>query len=419
MKNIHLATCKRLLLGWLLVSVLIGGASYWYGLRQFGQQLIEMAKAESSKLSPATMARINGSPGEREALRLKVAEYPMGDLLMIGLYDREGRQIAEKHRAQALPILEQQRRRQLLPLVRTGKFQSDYFDQAGKGVIRIMMPLFDAGRLQGHVEAIYVLPAERLEHLRLKTREMLIVVIVVVSFTTLLLYPFIVSLDRRVRADAQQILIAGLELMAVLGSAIEQRDSDTGQHNYRVTLYALRLAERVGLPRARIRELMAGAFLHDIGKIGVRDEILLKEGKLTDEEFSRMKEHVSRGLEITAHSAWLGLARDVIAAHHERFDGKGYPNGLAGEAIPLTARVFAIADVFDALSSRRPYKKPFSVEQSLEMLKERSGSHFDPALLKVFLEIAPALHARISGVDRAALETELRKAIPRYWDMAL
>jgi len=261
-------------------------------------------------------------------------------------------------------------------------------------------------------------PGEKLERLKQRTQELLVVVIVVVSFTTLLLYPFILSLDRRVRADAQQILIAGFELIAVLGSAIEQRDSDTGLHNYRVTLYALRLAERVGLPRQRIRELMAGAFLHDIGKIGVRDEILLKNGELSDEEYSRMKEHVSRGLEITAHSSWLGLARDVIAAHHERFDGKGYPNGLAGEAIPLTARVFAIADVFDALSSRRPYKPAFSAEQSLAMLKEQSGSHFDPVLLEAFLEIAPALHARVSGADRVALEGELRKAIPRYWNMA-
>ena len=418
-KSIHLATCKRLFLGWAFVSLIMGGASYWVGLRQFGQQLIELAKTESAKVTPEILKRVNGSPAERRELQRMVADHPIRDFLMIAIYDRSGRKVAGTLSEQALPVIEEERRRGLLPLVRTREFQTDYFVQQGRGVIRIMMPLISVGRLDGHVEAIYAVPRDKLELLTRQTRELLVVVILVVSFTTLLLYPFIISLDRRLRAHARQILLGDLELMAVLGGAIAQRDSDTGQHNYRVTFYALRLAEHVGLSTPRIRELMAGAFLHDIGKIGIPDAILHKSEALSDDEYSRMKEHVSRGLEITAPSSWLGLARDVIGAHHECFDGSGYPKGLVGEAIPLTARIFAIADVFDALTSARPYKLPFPLEQSLAILKEQSGSHFDPVLLDAFLEIAPRLHAQVSGGGRDALERALREAIPRYWDLVL
>lgn len=417
MKSIHVATARRLLLGWLCVSLLIGGASYWYGLRQLGQQLIEQAKGEGEKVTPAVLSRINGSAAQRGELQNLLASHAMEGFMMLALHDRDGRLVARKLAPGANPVLAEVRRRGLLPLGRTREFQSDYFERGGQGVIRIMMPLVAEGRLAGHIEAIWAVPSERVAQLEQRTRQSLLLVLLVVSFTTLLLYPFIVSLDRKVRAHAQQILIDDLELVAVLGSALEQRDSDTNLHNLRVTVYSLALAERVGLPRERVRELMAGAFLHDIGKIGVPDAILHKEGALTELEFAQMKLHVSRGLAITEHSAWLRLARDVIAGHHERFDGSGYPQGLAGEAIPLTARLFAIADVFDALSSRRPYKEAFALERSLELMQQEAGSHFDPSLLAAFVAIAPALHARVRSLDREGLENELKTAIPRYWDL--
>ncbi|WP_417067131.1 HD-GYP domain-containing protein [Niveibacterium terrae] len=419
MKSIHLATARRLLLGWLCVSLLIGGASYWFGLRQMGLQLIEQARGEGEKVTPAVLARINGSAAQRAELQNLLASHAMEGFLMLALYDREGHLVARKLAPGANPVLAELRLRGRLPLGRNREFQSDYSERGGQGVIRIVMPLAAGGRLAGHIEAIREVPPERLALLKQHTRQSLLLVLLVVTFTTLLLYPFIISLDRKLRAHARQIMLGDLELMEVLGSAIARRDTDTGQHNYRVTFYALRLAEHIGLSTPRIRELMAGAFLHDIGKIGIPDAILHKSGPLSEDEYSRMKEHVSLGLEITSPSSWLGLARDVIAAHHECFDGSGYPEGLAGEAIPLTARIFAIADVFDALTSQRPYKPPFSVERSLAILKEQSGSHFDPVLLAAFLEIAPRLHAQVSGGGRDALERALSEAIPRYWDFVL
>ena len=187
--------------------------------------------------------------------------------------------------------------------------------------------------------------------------------------------------------------------MQVLGGAIAKRDSDTDAHNYRVTVYSVALAEAVALPRDQIQSLIKGALLHDVGKLGIRDNVLLKPGKLDAEEFTVMKTHVEHGLDITARATWLADAQDVVGGHHEKFDGAGYPRGLAGDDIPINARIFAIADVFDALTSKRPYKEPLSFDATMEILDQGRGSHFDPDLLDSFAGIAADLYAEYGGQD--------------------
>jgi len=160
---------------------------------------------------------------------------------------------------------------------------------------------------------------------------------------------------------------------------------------------------------------------HDVGKIGVRDNILLKPGKLDADEFEIMKTHVSHGLDIVSRSEWLLDAVDVVGRHHEKYDGSGYGRhkpgsaGVKGEAIPVAARIFAIADVFDALTSKRPYKEPFSFEKSIEILLEGSGSHFDPVLLKTFIQIARPLYDKLSGHDDDVPPKELETIIDVYF----
>jgi HD-GYP domain-containing protein (c-di-GMP phosphodiesterase class II) len=214
---------------------------------------------------------------------------------------------------------------------------------------------------------------------------------------------------------SREILKGNLEMASVLGTAIAKRDSDTGDHNYRVTLYALRLGEAAGLDDSGLRGLILGAFLHDVGKIGIPDPVLLKPGRLDAAEFEIMRSHVGLGEEIIAKSDWLRPARDVVAGHHEKFDGSGYPLGLKGEAIPLNARIFAIVDVFDALTSRRPYKDPLSLEASLEIIRTGAGTHFDPRLVEHFLELAAELHADIGGRDPDALNLMLRRQALRLF----
>ena len=212
-----------------------------------------------------------------------------------------------------------------------------------------------------------------------------------VFVTSLVLYPVILGLLRRLERLSESLLESNLEALGMLGSAIAKRDSDTDIHNYRVTIYSVRIAEALGLDDDTIRILIRGAFLHDIGKIGIRDAVLLKPGKLTEEEFAEMKKHVDYGVDIVVRSAWFKSALPVVDGHHEKFDGKGYPHGLEGTGIHLLARIFAIADVFDALTSQRPYKKPLSFDESICILLQGRGTHFDSEILDVFISIARPL----------------------------
>lgn len=164
-----------------------------------------------------------------------------------------------------------------------------------------------------------------------------------------------------------------------------------------------------------IQGLIKGAFLHDVGKIGVRDNILLKPGKLDHDEFEIMKTHVPHGMDIVKRSTWLKDATDVVGYHHEKFDGNGYYEGLNGTQIPIVARIFAIADVFDALTSKRPYKEPFSFQKTMEILEESSGTHFDPDLLDAFNKIAKGLYDNFSGREDDTLKDTLKEITRSYF----
>lgn len=223
----------------------------------------------------------------------------------------------------------------------------------------------------------------------------------------------LLALQGNIIRHARDAIDANIDALVTMGNAIAQRDSDTDSHNYRVTLYAIRLAEHLGLGDDAIRHLIRGAFLHDVGKIGIPDAVLMKPGPLTEEEFTVMRTHVARGLAIVGRSKWLASAADVIGGHHERFDGTGYPQGLSGEAIPLAARIFTVVDVFDALTSKRPYKEPFTLEQARKIMLEGRGRHFDSAILDCFLEIFEALHANNCIADDVSMREELRTELQK------
>ncbi|MHB1014587.1 MAG: HD-GYP domain-containing protein, partial [Desulfurivibrionaceae bacterium] len=223
------------------------------------------------------------------------------------------------------------------------------------------------------------------------------------------------SLNKGLIKLSSDLLKGNIELMGVLGSAIAKRDSDTNSHNYRVTIYAIRLAETLGLSSPQIRKLIAGAFLHDVGKIGISDNILLKPTKLTDEEFTVMRNHVLLGVEIISKSNWLLDAREVVEFHHEKFDGSGYMKGLKGEGIPLNARIFTIVDVFDALTSKRPYKDPFNFNKAIDIMQHDSGNSFDPELLLTFMGIAHSLYQETSRADDSTLEVLLNRLVIKHF----
>lgn len=194
-------------------------------------------------------------------------------------------------------------------------------------------------------------------------------------------------LAREVAAAVSVIEEREREIIALLMRAAEHRDTDTGDHVARVATYAGIIAGNLGFQPAQLRMLKLASTMHDVGKIGVPDAILLKQGPLSAEERAEMEMHAERGRRILegSQSEIVRLAAEIAASHHERWDGTGYPKGLKGEAIPLAGRIVAVADVFDALVSERPYKKAWPLDRARAFIAEQSGRHFDPTCVEAFL----------------------------------
>jgi putative nucleotidyltransferase with HDIG domain len=214
-----------------------------------------------------------------------------------------------------------------------------------------------------------------------------------------------------------QVKVTYDETLEALGAALDLRDNETAGHSHRVTRYSLELAKRIGVVGDQLKHIERGAYLHDIGKIGTPDAILLKPGKLTPEERQVMQEHARVGYELVSRIEFLHEAAEIVYAHQERFDGKGYPRGLKGEDIPLGARIFAVADTFDAMTSDRPYRKALSLAVALEEINSESGRQFDPDVVRVLNNIPAGvwdgIRREVAGLGgsvaskRAPLETNV------------
>lgn len=196
-------------------------------------------------------------------------------------------------------------------------------------------------------------------------------------------------LEQRVQERTAKLEQAKLEILELLGRTSEFRDDQTGQHTLRVGRIAKEIATSLGLPQHEAELIERATPLHDLGKIGIPDEILLKPGRFTSEEFEYMKTHTTIGASILEGSLFpvLQLARTIALSHHEKWDGTGYPSGLSGEEIPLAGRIVAIADFYDALTHERPYKRAWSVEEALTEIQKQRGIHFDPQIVDAFMGI--------------------------------
>jgi len=175
--------------------------------------------------------------------------------------------------------------------------------------------------------------------------------------------------------------------LEALGDALDLKDAETEGHSRRVTAYTIAIARKMGLPKEEINIIARGAFLHDIGKMAIPDDILRKPGKLTEDEMAIMKEHCFRGYKIISRIPFLSEAAEIVYSHQERYDGLGYPRGLKGDEIPLGARMFSIADTLDAMTSDRPYRPAQSFQAARKEIELWSGRQFDPQIVKIFLEM--------------------------------
>ena len=194
--------------------------------------------------------------------------------------------------------------------------------------------------------------------------------------------------------------------LKALSSALDLRDHETWGHSARVIGYAVAIAKKMGLPPQEIRILAWGGFLHDIGKIGVKDSILLKEDKLTPEEWREIKRHPYIGYDMIRQVDFLEEAAEIVLFHHERYDGTGYPMGLCKDEIPLKARIFSVADTFDAMTSNRPYRRPRSVSEAIKVIRSQAGRQFCPECVKAFLQLSNTelmeIRRGMVGIDEMA-----------------
>lgn len=211
-------------------------------------------------------------------------------------------------------------------------------------------------------------------------------------------------LETEVKKATAEILVRERETLVRLFKAADSRDPETGAHIQRVAHFAKLIAARLGLSEEQQNILLEAAPMHDIGKVGIPDSILLKPGQLDEAEFNTMKRHTIIGFEILhgSQSPVLQAAAQIALGHHERFDGSGYPSGIKGEAIPLVARICAVADVFDALTCERPYKTAWETDRAVEYLREGAGNHLDPVCVAAFLadwDAVLSIRSRFRDVD--------------------
>jgi len=265
------------------------------------------------------------------------------------------------------------------------------------------------------MKAVEYIDQAALDELHKDVKVINITIFLTLAIFSLLIFPLIHVAYKDLDSHRIELVSSHINMIHTLGSAIALRDSDTNAHNYRVTYFSILFARALRLEEDEIRTLIKGAFLHDIGKIGISDTILLKDGRLDDSETVIMQSHVNKGVELIEENLWLQDAKEVILYHHEKYTMDGYPNNIKGTDIPRIARLFTIVDVFDALTSKRPYKEAFDHETAVRILKEGSGIHFDPGLLETFLSLSKRFYEISRQEDLREIKDELDELIEHYF----
>jgi HD-GYP domain-containing protein (c-di-GMP phosphodiesterase class II) len=406
-------TVLRLFMAWVPLMVLIGVAVWAYETERLESKVLNDAISDAYKVEPSDLQRYYDKQANILDLHA-AAKKALGELVSIEIYNADGQEIVQELNERASLITEDIWVRAEATHLTTKPFY-DQINKDGRMTIITVVPLKNDGALIiGYLKGIYLVPKAMLDEMREDSLGASLVAFCSVLVTMLVVVPIILFMQQEHAAQTARVLEGNTALLEVLGNAVAHRDSDTDSHNYRVTIYALRLAERLGLDTQRMRILIVGSFLHDVGKIGISDTILLKCGKLTEEEFEVMKTHVRIGTEIVRQSPWLTEAISVVECHHEKYNGTGYPRGLSGDQIPLEARIFAVADVFDALTTARPYKKPYPFDEAIGMMRNESNIHFDPTVINCFAELAQGLYEEIAGASHDELRNIMRSSLQRY-----
>ncbi|MFO7556397.1 MAG: HD-GYP domain-containing protein [Desulfobacterales bacterium] len=425
-KRIHRNLIVRISVTGFIISVLFGFAAWQYGKKDIRQEILLGAKNGFKMLNNRIRdlfdnpKELKSSAIQHELDRLMIERrnIQLGMVIWVGIYDLNGKRIAQirDDTYEHIEWVEKLAGQVQGKIRKHGHLEFIVYDIENVPHVQIISPIKNGlNELSAYGESFFTVSSDTLDNLRNRAFNLALSAMFVVIVTTALLYPVIINLLNRVSSLSARLFEANLEILKVLGSAVAKRDSDTDSHNYRVTIISVKLAEGCELSRDDIRRLIKGAFLHDVGKIGIEDEILHKPGRLTEDEFQLMKKHVAYGIDIVNKAEWIKEAVDIVGYHHEKFDGSGYDGGIEGSVVPKIARIFTIADVFDALTSRRPYKEPYSYDETMDIIRAGRGNHFDPSLVDAFESIAKLIYKNYAGREDQQLIEELNIIIKKYF----
>ena len=418
--NLRRKILGRLLLASVALAAIAGGAAYFLERRAIDCRILALALEESRGLASHAEFLATQHPFDVEQVRKQVEAHVLsehiaeGHFVVIEIYDPKHEKVIEATHPSFSEVAgvvdaDHHAGRPGDRLVHT------WLTVGGESFVQVFAPLKSGDRTLAYFEGIFRVDPDAMLRMNRELGWAVLLVVLVIFATAAVLYPLMLRLNRDLLRLSDDLAYANMGMLATLGSAVARRDRGTNAHNYRVTIYAIHLARAVGLSPEQIRGLIKGAFLHDVGKIGIADAILRKPARLTVEETGVMQSHVRYGVEIVGKFEWLKDAMDVVRCHHERVDGSGYPAGLKGSEIPITARIFAVVDVFDALTTRRPYKEPISLEETLRILEAGRGRDYDVAVLDAFVKLAPELYRTTSGASELELARTLDRLLVRYF----
>ncbi len=416
-KEIHLRLIKRLAAVFILAALIITAGALFLEYKQLDETLLRFAEKESTVFTtlfaayhenpeqqdPAALRFLTASGMERTSfLQVELFSSSREQVLFVsqpggedvrGIYEKKGISLPFSNRPEAVRLI------------------------ANKSIfLQTLLPIYDSNgsRTIGYFKGIYRVSLTDIQQLIQRTLWSAALGVAGVLLCTLLFYPGMVFLSNHLIRSTSELNRANGFLLRTLGSALAKSDAADIGHNHRVVIYAVRLAEQQGLERARIRSLIHGCFLHDIGMLPIAIKTLQNEGELPEEARTLIRKHPGTGVSMFKRVRWLRNAEQVVRCHHENYDGSGYPAGLAHEKVPFIARIFTIADVFDALVSRRPGRHPLPLPEALRTLERESGTQFDPVLLSAFIEIAPQLYRVLSDLEPKQLDHELDLVLKRY-----
>ncbi len=399
-----------------LLAIAASTAAWFVAQENAEHATVQLAMEESRRMiGQFDLADLNGPDGK--TIATQAARTLAGGLFEIAeIYRQDGTLLAEWS-TPAGERLESQLNEYGGDLSQKPDYETLHLP-GDRWVLRVTVPLFDGTVTDAplaYFEGVRLVPDWQRQSMLDTTLAAALMAALAAIACGLVIYPIVVHLNNENDRKSRDLLSSHIALLEAMGKAVAKRDSDTGDHNYRVTDIAMAIGERLGLAKKAMRALLSGALLHDVGKIGIPDRILLKPGKLDDQEMALMRSHVPQGEDIVDGIPSLAEARDVIACHHEKWDGTGYPRGLAGEKIPLNARIFAVADVFDTLCSPRPYKQAMPFEQAWAIIRDDAGSHFDPRVVEAFRPIARKLHDQHFGKKRGRSREILERGLGKYF----